>query len=206
LSALRGIYAIVDASATPDPEALADAVLRAGIRVLQYRAKRGVDRRLVRRLHRRAAAAGGALIVNDDLEAALDADGLHAGQEDLAALGSDVRARLGARILGVSCGTPADARAARALGADYLGAGPFATTSTKADAGPPIGAAGIAAIVSAAGDRPVAAIGGIRLADLGAVIAAGATMAAVVSAIAGAHDPEASARALVERWAALGGT
>jgi thiamine-phosphate diphosphorylase len=205
LSTLRGIYAIVDAAAARDPEALTAAVLHAGIRVVQYRAKRGVDRALVRLLHHRTSAAGGVLIVNDDLDAALDADGLHAGQEDLARLGSGIRTRLGRRILGVSCGTAAEARAARELGADYLGAGPFEATTTKADAGPAIGRAGVSAIVSAAGDLPVAAVGGISLAGLADVVASGARMAAVVSAIASADDAESSARALVERWAALGG-
>lgn len=159
----------------------------------------------MRLLHRRVSAAGGVLIVNDDLGAALDADGVHAGQEDLALFGSGLRSRLGRRILGVSCGTRAEARAARALGADYIGAGPFAATATKADAGPPIGSAGVTTIVEAAGDLPVAAVGGISLATLAQVVASGARMAAVVSAIADAEDPEASARALVERWAALGG-
>jgi thiamine-phosphate pyrophosphorylase len=199
---LRGIYALIDAAATPDPEALCAAILRAGVRLVQYRAKRGVDRGLVRRLHRRVSDAGGALVVNDDLEAALDADGLHAGQEDLASLGSGLRARLGSRILGVSCGTLAEAQAARTFGADYVGAGPFAATATKADAGPPIGPRGVAAIVGAAG-LPVAAIGGIGLDDLPAVAASGAAMAAVVSAIAHAADPESRARELVERWAEL---
>jgi thiamine-phosphate diphosphorylase len=202
VSRLRGIYAIVDASTVPDPEALAAAVLRAGVRIVQYRAKAGVERARVRRLRRRTASADALLIVNDDLAAALDADGLHAGQEDLASLGPGLRADLGERILGVSCGTAEELAAAIAIGADYIGAGPFASTTTKADAGLPIGAAGVSAIVAAA-RLPVAAVGGIGLDTLAAVVATGARMAAVVSAIAHAADAEAAARALVERWAAL---
>jgi thiamine-phosphate diphosphorylase len=203
MSRLRGIYAIVDKAATRDPEALCLAVLRAGVRLVQYRAKDGVERALLRRMHAAVAAFGGLLIVNDDLDAAADADGLHVGQEDLAALGRDVRERLAGRILGVSCGTPAEVAVARAAGADYVGAGPFATTSTKADAGAPIGSAGVAGIVAVAGELPVAAVGGIGLSELSAVAASGAKMAAIISAIASAPNPELRASALVARWIEL---
>jgi thiamine-phosphate pyrophosphorylase len=145
------------------------------------------------------------LIVNDDLEAALEADGLHAGQEDLIALdGRALRARLGRRVLGVSCGIASEAQAAETLGADYVGTGPVAATVTKGDAGAPIGAGGLRAVVSAT-RLPVVAIGGLTLAGLAEVAAAGAAMAAVVSAIARAPDPGAAARAFVERWSELSG-
>ena len=173
------------------------------MRLLQYRDKSGVDRAAVRRLHALTARFGALLIVNDDPAAALLADGLHVGQEDLAALGGGLRERIGDRILGVSCGVPADLPAALAEGADYVGTGPFAATASKGDAGKPIGAAGLAAVVAASGGLPVAAIGGIGANDLAAVAGAGARMAAVISAVAGAPDPERSARDLVERWQAL---
>jgi thiamine-phosphate pyrophosphorylase len=202
-SALRGIYAIVDAAVSPHPERAAAAIVRGGVRLVQYRAKAGVDRDLVRRLHQVTRAAGALLIVNDDLEAALDADGLHVGQEDLRVLGDGWRARLGPRILGISCGVPSEVPAALALGAAYLGVGPFAATGSKADAGPAIGRAGIGSVVAAAGGVPVAAIGGIRHAQLAEVAKAGARMAAVLSALACGDGTEAAARALVARWAAL---
>jgi thiamine-phosphate pyrophosphorylase len=201
--ALFGIYGIVDAATTDDPVALLDAMLGAGIAVVQYRAKAGVDRAIVRALHARTAAAGAALIVNDDFEAALEADGWHAGQEDLA--GRDVaalRARLGTRLFGVSCDDAVLAERARRDGADYVGVGPFAATATKADAGAAIGVAGIAAVVRAT-PLPVVAIGGIDAENLAEVAASGAAMAAVVSAIAKASDPRAAASALVRRWAEL---
>ena len=179
------------------------AVLRAGIGVVQYRAKAGVDHALLARMHARTARHGALLIVNDDVEAALLADGLHAGQEDLAELGFGLRERLRGRILGISCAEPRDATAARALGADYVGIGPFNATASKGDAGPAIGPAGVEAVVRAVPDLPVVAIGGIGLDDLATVKASGAAMAAVISALARDGDPDASARALVERWAAL---
>src|SRR5438132_11601841 len=128
MTKLRGIYAIVDAERTEEPFELLDDVFAAGVSIVQYRAKRGVDRDLLERMLARTRDAGALLIVNDDLEAALAADGLHLGQEDLAAHDpATLRARLGRRILGISCATPAEAQTAAAFGADYLGIGPFAT-------------------------------------------------------------------------------
>lgn len=200
---LAGIYVVLDAQTTADVEKLLDAALRAGVRLIQYRAKTGVDRTLVRRLHRQTQAAGACLIVNDDLAAALDADGLHVGQEDLAIhAGAGLRGRLGPRLLGISAATLEHVREAERLGADYIGAGPFALTATKPDAGAAIGVEGLRAVVAAT-SLPVAAIGGIGAFELTAVAASGATMAAVVSAVAAAADPEAAARALVARWAQL---
>jgi thiamine-phosphate pyrophosphorylase len=201
---LSGIYGIVDAASTGDPLSLIDAMLGAGISVVQYRAKAGVDRAIVRALHARTAAVGAALIVNDDFEAALEADGWHAGQEDL--VGRDVaalRARMGTRLFGVSCDDAALAQRAQRDGADYVGVGPFAATATKADAGAAIGIAGVAAVVRAT-TLPVVAIGGIDAHNLADVAASGAAMAAVVSAIAKAADPGAAARTLVQRWAEVG--
>ena len=197
---LCGIYGIVDDGLVADPVGFAAALLSAGLCVLQYRAKGGVARTVLRSLLERTRAAGALLIVNDDFEAALEADGWHAGQEDLA--GRDLRAireRLGPRAFGISAASPAEARLAEAAGADYLGVGPFAATSSKADAGPPIGAAGIRAVADAT-HLPVVAIGGIGAHNLADVVASGATMAAVISAFATAPDPAAAARELVAAW------
>jgi thiamine-phosphate diphosphorylase len=97
---------------------------------------------------------------------------------------------------------PEEARAAQAAGADYVGVGPFAATSTKPDAGAAIGAAGVRAVVAAT-SLPVVAIGGIDATNLGDVAQTGAAMAAVVSALARAADPRATAAELVQRWNAL---
>ncbi len=202
-SLLRGIYGIVDNATVDDPLAFAGVLLRAGIRVVQYRAKNGIDVAIVSRMRRLTALHGGCLIVNDDFEAALLADGWHAGQDDLA--GRDVpalRARLGDRLFGISCGTPQEAQAAEQAGADYVGAGPFATTATKGDAGAPIGAPGLRAVVGAT-RLPVVAIGGLGAGNLAEATATGAAMAAVISALAAAPDPGFAARELVRRWSAL---
>ena len=197
---LSGIYGIVDDGLVSEPLAFGCALLQAGINVLQYRAKRGVDRAVLRALHARCRRSGALLIVNDDLEAALEADGWHAGPEDLAGRDAHaVRAKLGARIFGISAGTVAEALAAQVCGADYIGTGPYAATATKSDAGAPIGLSGLRAVVAAT-RLPVVAIGGIGEHNLAEVATSGAAMAAVISALATAADPGATARALIATW------
>lgn len=194
-----GIYAIVDTAVTSDPVAFGQALLAAGIRVLQLRAKAGVDAAQLAALVAAAHAAEAVVIVNDDVAAARAADGLHLGQEDAELV--DLRATrlaLADKILGISCGTPGEADIANRLGADYVGTGPMFATATKGDAGDPIGAAGIAAVVRASA-VPVVAIGGIDGSRLGEVRRSGARMAAMISALA-ASDVEANARALLAAW------
>ena len=196
----RGIYALIDPAAHAEPMAYLDALLRGGIRLVQVRAKHGIAPDLFRAAVARIRAAGGTAIANDDVELALEADGVHLGQEDLA--GHDLRSlreRLGPRAIGLSCGTPAEARAVPAGLVDYLGAGPIFATASKDDAGGPIGVNGVRVVVEATA-LPVAAIGGIGLASLSRVRETGATMAAVISALAWAPDPEAAARAFVGAW------
>jgi thiamine-phosphate pyrophosphorylase len=198
----RGIYALFDPAAAADGAAYLDALLRGGIRLVQVRAKSGIAVPELRALVARIRAAGGTAIVNDDVTLALEADGVHLGQEDLA--GHDLhalRAQLGARAIGLSCGTPAEARAIPAGLVDYVGAGPIFATTSKGDAGAPIGVNGVRVVVEAT-SLPVAAIGGITLAALPRVRETGASMAAVISALAGAADPEATARAFVNAWGA----
>jgi thiamine-phosphate pyrophosphorylase len=176
------------------------AAIAGGADAIQFRAKAGPDRRLfeeafaVRELCR---AAGVAFVVNDriDLALAVDADGAHVGQEDLPA--AVARRLLGPhRLLGVSAATPAQARQAEADGADYLGVGPvFEARSTKPDAGPPIGLAGLAAVCRAS-RLPALAIGGISPANARDAIAAGAAGVAAISAVVAAADIAAAARAL----------
>jgi thiamine-phosphate pyrophosphorylase len=198
----RGVYALIDPAAHAEPVAYLDALLRGGIRLIQIRAKGGIGAELLRTVIARIRTAGGIAIMNDDVEFALEADGVHLGQEDLA--GHDLpalRARLGARAIGLSCGTPAEARAVPAALVDYIGAGPIFTTASKGDAGGPIGVNGVRVVVEAT-SLPVAAIGGITLASVPRVRETGATMAAVISAFSAAADPEATARAFVTAWTA----
>ncbi len=203
MTTLHGIYGIVDDAAVAEPLPFLDALLSAGVRIVQYRAKGGVDRNLLRALLARTRVASALLIVNDDLEAALEADGWHAGQEDLVDVDLiAVRARLAGKLFGISAGVAAEAVLAESAGADYVGVGPFNVTASKPDAGDAIGSTGLAAVVAAT-SLPVVAIGGIDFGSLEAVAGTGAAMAAVISAFARAPDPQAAARSFVERWRML---
>ena len=197
--ALAGIYALVEPQRREEPLGYVDALLRGGVRLFQLRAKHGCEPALLDAVVGRVRGAGGVTIVNDDVGLAERADGVHLGQADAAAHDLEaLRRRLGPRIIGLSCGTPAEARAAPRE-VDYLGVGPMFATASKADAGGPIGVNGVLAVAGAT-PLPVAAIGGITLASLDAVRESGAAMVAVISALADARDPEAAARAFVRRW------
>lgn len=193
---LHGIYAIVDSLDG------ASAALAGGVRVLQYRSKRGIDAEALRAIRDRARALDALLILNDDCEAAVtfDCDGVHLGPDDAGyADVPRVRALVGDdRLIGLSCGTADEARAAQCGGADYIGVGPVFATSSKSDAGEPIGIDGLRA-VAAATSLPTVAIGGISLQNLTQVRRSGAAMAAVISALQ-VSDGAAAASALVRAW------
>lgn len=183
-------------------QGLEDLVAQAvagGVTLVQLRDKTADEPRFVdlaRALKAVLRPYGIPLIVNDRVDAAIavDAEGLHVGQDDLAP--AEARERIGAdKILGLTAGLPELARAAPAGIVDYLGVGPVHATLSKADHKPPIGVAGIAA-VRAVTDLPIVAIGGLTATRATAVIEAGADGIAVVSAICGAADPAAAAREL----------
>jgi thiamine-phosphate pyrophosphorylase len=203
LALLRGPYVIVnDGRGSPDPVDIARACIEAGVYVVQYRAKCGIDTARLRSLREMTAQSGALLVVNDDIEAALafECDGVHLGPDDGAFAGLDpVRARFNDRLIGVSAGTPDEARAAQAAGADYIGIGAVFATASKDDAGAPIGLHGLRAVAAACA-LPAAAIGGIDRENIAAVARTGVAMAAVISAVAGARDPVAAARELVHIW------
>ncbi len=201
---LRGIYVIVNEDARVLE--IGCAALEAGVKVLQYRAKDGVNVGHLQLLRQQTLAHGALLIVNDDWRAALkyQCDGVHLGPDDegFAAV-APVRKALADRLVGLSCGNVDEVRYANVEDVDYVGIGAVYATASKDDAGIPIGIEGLRDIASESW-LPAAAIGGIGLAQLDAVRATGVSMAAVISAVASAPDPGAAARALVERWNAGG--
>ncbi len=197
---LHGIYAILNESDVL--LAVARATLDAGVGIIQYRAKAGIDANHLRALRELTTAAGALLIVNDDWRAAAahDCDGVHLGPDDDGFIDiAPVRAALGQRLIGLSCGTVAEAMEANRLGADYIGVGSVYATASKADAGDPIGIDGLLRIAGVA-TMPVAAIGGITSRNLAAIRQSGVAMAAVIAAISGAPDPGMAARELVRQW------
>lgn len=193
-----GLYALTPDEA--DTEALVAkvrAAITGGATAVQYRnkpadpARRGEQARALAALCR---AAGVPLMLNDDLELALSvaAAGVHLGRDDgdLAA----ARRRLGpGRLLGASCYDRLElAEHAVAAGADYVAFGSMFDSPTK-----PAAVRAPLALLGAGRQfgRPVVAIGGITLANAPAAIAAGADSLAVITALFGADDVAAQARA-----------
>lgn len=177
------------------------AAVRGGVTVVQLRDKRAGTAGLVeagRALKAALAGADVALVVNDDVEAAvaLQADGLHIGQDDMDA--TEARRRIGpAMALGLSVETPDLAGLIDPAVVDYAGAGPVFATATKPGHKEPVGFHGLAEIV-AVSPVPAVAIGGLKVEHARAVFAAGAAGLSVVSAICGQPDPEAAARRLAD--------
>jgi thiamine-phosphate pyrophosphorylase len=205
---IEGLYAI-----TPDERdtvALLDKVRRAiagGAKLVQYRNKaapRALQAEQVRALLPHCRAGGVPLIVNDDLELALEtqADGVHLGKDD----GELARARalLGAdRLLGASCYDRIElARRALEQGADHVAFGSVFGSPTKP------GAVRAPLALFAAARRelavPVVAIGGVTAENAAEAINAGADAVAVISALFGADDVEASARRIAALFGAFG--
>ncbi len=198
---LRGIYAIVN-EGERNVVAIAQAAYENGVRVVQYRAKAGIVHENVRAIRKLAEKHESLLIMNDDWQAAvaLDCDGVHLGPDDTGFLDiAPVRALLRERLIGLSCGTRAEAERADASDIDYLGVGAVFATASKADAGAPIGIDGLLQVANAT-RLPVAAIGGITAQNLPLVRGSGVAMAALIAAIAGAADPARAARELVAAW------
>ncbi|WP_017655255.1 thiamine phosphate synthase [Fortiea contorta] len=168
-----------------------EAALKGGLTILQYRDKIGDDTvRLANatKLRQLCHTYGALFIVNDrvDLALAVDADGVHLGQQDLPI--SIARQLLGSqRLIGVSTTNPEEMQGAIAGGADYIGVGPVYETPTKA--GKP--AAGLEYVSYAAKNCtiPWFAIGGIDANNVNDVIDAGAQRVAVVRSLMQAEQP-----------------
>lgn len=196
--AITGLYVITPLS-PPSIDALhqsAAAALRGGARVLQYRDKSqdaSWRKRAAEGLMALCRAHGVSFIVNDDvaLAAAIQADGVHVGQDDAGVAAA--RAQLGPEaIIGASCYNSLE-RAAAAVnaGADYVAFGSVFPSSTK----PQAVSAPLSLFAAARGftDRSLVAIGGITAANAGVVRAAGADAVAVIDSVFSAQNIESAA-------------
>ena len=201
-----GVYLVTQASLSGDrstPAVVASAI-DGGVDVVQLREKDLSAReryeigREVREITREADVP---LIVNDrvDLALAVDAEGVHLGDDDLPV--PVARDLLGEEaIIGRSVSFVEDARTAQQRGADYLGVGAIYATGSKADIEDDeyaIGTERLADIVEAV-DIPVVGIGGVTSGNAADVLAAGADGVAVITEITDAEDPEAATRELRE--------
>lgn len=181
---------------------IVEAAIHGGVDIVQLREKpASANERyeLGRELRERTREAGVPLIINDrvDLAAALDADGVHLGDDDLPV--SVAREQLGEEaIIGRSVSTPEAARRAEQAGADYLGVGAVYATDSKDDVPPEEQGIGLDRVraIREVTDLPFVGIGGVTPENAADVVQAGADGVAVISAITGADDPEAATREL----------
>lgn len=178
---------------------VAREAISGGATVLQLREKEFSARRLVevgRQLRELTREAGVTFIVNDrvDVALAVDADGVHLGQDDLPV--EEARKILGpGKIIGVSTHSVEQALEAQRRGADYLGVGPIYETWTKEDAEAPLGPDILRRLVPMV-HIPVVAIGGIKAHNAAEAVAAGADGVAVITAVVAAEDVAGAAREL----------
>ena len=199
---LAGLYVLIDPAACRgrSPVAVAEAALRGGAALIQWRDKKrdkGLQLPEARAIYSLCRSHGASFIVNDhaDLALIIGGDGVHVGQSDLPV--AEVRRILPPEfIVGASTNTVEEARAAQAAGASYIAVGDLFGTASKGRTRP----ASLArlAAVKAAVDAPVCAIGGINADNVAGVVAAGTDIVAVISAVCGADDPEAAAAALAQ--------
>jgi thiamine-phosphate pyrophosphorylase len=171
-----------------------------GAAIVQLREKNMNDRDLwqrARQVRQWTREAGVLFILNDrpDLARLVEADGVHVGQDDLPV--KEARRILGPdALIGLSTHNIDQVRQAVLDGASYIGVGAVFPTTTKV--APEY--AGLEFVREALTETtlPAFCIGGINLKTIGAVAAAGAIRVAVSAAIAGADDPQATARALLQ--------
>jgi thiamine-phosphate pyrophosphorylase len=189
---LPRVYPIVD-----DAEWIA-RLAPAGVRLVQLRIKAQPQVAVAAQIRRAQAlctSCGIQLIVNDHWQAALAAgcDFVHLGQGDLPEADLGALRRAGVR-LGISTHDEAELERALTVAPDYVALGPIYHTTLKVMPWAPQGLARIGQWKRRIGALPLVAIGGVTLARLPQVFAAGADVAAVVSDILGAQDPTARAR------------
>lgn len=198
------VYLVTDRAIAGDRSLLdvVKAAVQGGVTIVQLREKHLPDDDMIalgKQIQQITHAANIPLIVNDRINVALalDADGVHVGQDDM--LAEEARRLIGPDcILGVSVENVAQTIRAEQAGADYLGAADIYGTLSKPDVNPPIGLNGLTDIVRST-QLPVVAIGGITIDNTPAIIHTGAEGVAVISAIVAATDPETAARNLLRQ-------
>lgn len=164
--------------------------VEAGCKIIQYREKNKSTIEMVDEAFeiKRICGERAIFLVNDRIDVALavNADGVHIGQEDMPI--ETARKLLGAdKIIGLTVHNVKEAIAAEKSGADYLGLGSIFDTATKKDAGKGIGPASIREVKNAI-NIPVAAIGGINKENCKIVVENGADSLVAISAVVCSDD------------------
>ncbi len=189
----EGIYGITDGKSGKNKNILdySEEILKGGVKILQYREKKKCAREKFQEavlLKKLASKYNAIFIVNDDIALALavDADGVHIGQDDLPLV--EVRKIVGEnKIVGISTHSPEEAKKALADGADYIGVGPIFSTETKEDVCAPLGFEYLEYVEKNI-EIPYVAIGGIKLHNLDEIMKRGCKRFAIVSEIVGAKN------------------
>ncbi|MDN3015366.1 thiamine phosphate synthase [Paenibacillus sp. BSR1-1] len=185
-----------------DPAEVLKEAIAGGITLFQFREKgegalTGEDKNtLARELQSICREHHIPFIVNDDIELALaiDADGVHIGQEDESV--KTVRKKIGDKLLGVSVHSTEEAMTAIREGADYFGIGPVFPTKTKVDAKPSRGTELIETLRKNGYQTPIVGIGGITAENARSVVEAGADGVSVITAISHEKSPLEAAKKL----------
>ncbi len=174
----------------PMIEVMEQAIL-GGVDIVQFRDKSPDKEKLyvkAKQLRELTRKHGVPFIVNDhiDIAIAVDADGIHLGQDDVPL--QEARKLIGEhRFIGISTHRIEEAREAERGGADYIGVGPVYPTKSKIDVVAPVTTSYVRE-VAAEIQIPWVAIGGIKLHNVHEVLAAGATKICAISEIVGAED------------------
>lgn len=202
---MNGLYLVTDRiiaqQAGHTVAFVVEEACRAGVRWVQLREKELSTRAFLeaaRELKQITQAYGARLIINDrvDIALAVDADGVHVGQDDMPY--EVVRSLVGPdKLIGLSVNNMIELWAALDDKPDYLGVAAVFATNTKLDTSNLLGLDGLREICTST-SLPTFAIGGINATNIGQIMQAGATGAAVVSAICGQPSPFEATRELLQ--------
>ncbi|MFW6105284.1 MAG: thiamine phosphate synthase [Chloroflexota bacterium] len=200
-----GLYVILDRQFLVGRNELdvAGQIIEGGARIIQLRDKQSKKRELLpvaQKLRELCNQADVLFIINDylDLAMAVDADGLHVGQEDLPL--PVIRRELSIdKIVGCSVETLSQATKAQAEGADYIAVGSIFPTVTKEEA--TVVGVDMLKELKQTVSAPLVAIGGINQNNIGGVVSAGADAVAVISAVLGEKDIKGAVQKLIVKMA-----
>lgn len=198
-----GLYLILTDPVT-GYESCAQAAVDAGLRFLQLRMKGATADEVIatgKRLREITRGTQTRLIINDrvDIARAVDADGVHLGQDDMTLSEARQAWSVPGKLFGLSTHSYAQMLAAQDQAPDYIGIGPVFLTETKPDADAPLGAEESGRIAQGSGVSHVV-IGGINADNLPAVLDAGAVNFCVVGAVNRAGDPAVAIAGLMDIW------
>lgn len=182
-------------------EVMEEAII-GGVDIIQLRDKKNSKKVVLEKAKQLKALANKyqiPLIINDHIDVALavDADGIHIGQDDLPL--EEARKIVGHnKIIGISTHHIAEARKAEKNGADYIGVGPIFATQSKEDVVDPVTTKYIEEVVNEI-TIPFVAIGGIKLHNVEQVLNAGAKRICAISEIVGSENVTETCQAFIKK-------